>query len=93
MSDSTYAKIVEWNHHPKVLVTISHIVALWFVLPVENVLGGVIATMLLALPVVVLLFFPYLAFVIISALCLSLLQSIAAGFRRSNPVVHSFPSR
>jgi len=93
MRKDFYTLITEWEHHPKVIVALAHLIPLGIVLPADNLFGAIIATMLLAIPTALIIFIPYLAFVIISALCLSLLQAIAAGFRRSDPATHSLPIR
>jgi len=93
MRKDFYSSITEWEHHPKVIIALAHLIPLGIVLPADNLFGAIIAIMLLAIPTALIIFIPYLVFIIISALCLSPLQSIAAGFHRSNPAVHSFPNR
>lgn len=89
MSSDIYTSITEWEHHPKVIIALAHLLSLGVVLPADNLFGAIIAAMLLAIPTALIIFIPYLAFVAISALCLSLLQVMRAALRRSNPSVHS----
>jgi len=91
--EEIYTSITEWEHHPKVIIALAHLIPLWFVLPADNLFGAIIATILLAIPTALLIFIPYLITMVVSALSLSLLQAIASTLRRSAPTTHSSPIR
>jgi len=93
MHEEIYTSITEWEHHPKVIIALAHLIPLWFVLPADNLFGAIIATILLAIPTALLLFIPYLITMVVAALSLSLLQAIASSLHRSNPAGNSFPIR
>jgi len=82
--------IIDWKHHPKVIVLLSYVAAAFLVpitSPVDLITVFLVGSVL-AIPCTLLLFLPYLFFVIILALCFSLLQAIATGFRRRVPATH-----
>jgi len=91
MHQDFYLIVTEWEHHPKVIIVLAHLIALGIALPSDNMLGAIFATMALALPIVILIFIPYLLCIIILALFLSLLQAMRTSLRHSNSANRSSP--
>ena len=89
MHQDFYLIVTEWEHHPKVIIVLAHLIALGIVLPSDNLLGAILATMAVALPIVILIFIPYLLGIIMVALFLSLLQAMKTALRHPNPASHA----
>jgi len=95
MNHDLFDRIMAWKHHPKVVVLLSYIGAAFFV-PITgwtDLVTLFIVGTIIAIPGTLLLFFPYLIFISILALLLSLLRAIATGCRRSYPSNQSSPTR